>query len=485
MNKPTRHTRQAGFTLVELMVSMVIGLLIVLALITLLINVTRNNSEMAKTNSKIENGRFAIQLLQSDLAHAGFWGGHVPQFDDLIQVNAPTDVPKDYPVVTPVVTAVPDPCANWAALVANSDPAVLATYKSNLIGISVQAYGATPPESGTGTGCATNFATNKQANTDVLVVRHSETCGFKWDAVTSAWVKDSPNCEADAAGKLYFQASLCEKEISDLVQAATGTTVTLASFASTIDDFYKGHTVRIVLGNGVGQTRVISGYAGTTKVATLSIAWTDIPSLSSEYVLDPGYVLDTSGHVFRKRNCATVADKRKFISNIYYGRNYAVTVGDGIPTLMRSQFDLAAGTLAHQAAQPLIEGIEGFSVEFGIDSISDTGGAVVPTAAIAWADTTTKTSPTNRGDGNPDGTFVRCTDAIPCTAAQLTNVVAVKLHVLARARDASPGYTDTKTYTLGSTTLGPFTGEQAKFKRHVFSTTVRLTNVSGRRETPP
>jgi type IV pilus assembly protein PilW len=63
----------------------------------------------------------------------------------------------------------------------------------------------------------------------------------------------------------------------------------------------------------------------------------------------------------------------------------------------------------------------------------------------------------------------------------LTNVAAVKLYVLTRANLATPGYTDTKTYTLGSTTLGPFSDS---FKRHVFSTTVRLINVSGRRETP-
>ena len=46
--------------------------------------------------------------------------------------------------------------------------------------------------------------------------------------------------------------------------------------------------------------------------------------------------------------------------------------GDGIPTLMRSQFDLR-GTLALQAAQAMIEGVEGFRVELGIDNLSETG----------------------------------------------------------------------------------------------------------------
>lgn len=64
-----------GFTLVELMVAVTIGLLIVAALLALYLNITRTNTEMAKANSLIENGRFAIQLIQNDLIHAGFWGG--------------------------------------------------------------------------------------------------------------------------------------------------------------------------------------------------------------------------------------------------------------------------------------------------------------------------------------------------------------------------------------------------------------------------
>ena len=49
-------------------------------------------------------------------------------------------------------------------------------------------------------------------------------------------------------------------------------------------------------------------------------------------------------HVRLHADCAGLrgaAEKRKFVSNIYYIRDYAVTPGDGIPTLVRSQFDLA------------------------------------------------------------------------------------------------------------------------------------------------
>lgn len=445
-DKPRKSQR--GFSLIELMVSITLGMIVVAAVLALFLNITRNNSELAKTNSQIESGRFAIQLIQNDLAHAGFWGGYIPQFDDLTFPAVPGDVP----------TAVPNPCLAYASW----DGA----YKGQLIAMPVQTYGATPPS---GSGCATNFATNKKSSTDVLVVRHAETC-----------LPDIGNCEADNASKLYFQSPLCEQEISAPVQAATSTSITLVPTASATDDFYSGSYISIISGTGIGQTRMITAYNGTTKVATVA-AWSGVPDVTSKYTFGSGYVLNTNGHVFHKKNCTTLADKRKFISNIYYIRDFAVTAGDGIPTLMRASFDLNGTTLQHGPAQALIEGIEGFSIQLGVDSLSKTGAAIVPTAAIVWVNPATKVSPTNRGDGVPENAFVSCTDAAPCDVAQLTNVVAVKVYVLARAKELSPGYTDTKVYTLGSTSLGPFNDG---FKRHVFSTTVRLTNVSGRRETP-
>lgn len=375
---------QFGFSLIELMVAVTISLLIMAAILTLYVDINRNNSEMAKTNVQIENGRFAIQLLQSDIAHGGFWGGYIPEFDDLAIATVPVDVPS----------AVPAPCQAYTSWTA--------TDKTNLLGIPVQAYDAVP------SGCTQ--LTNKKANTDVLLVRHAETC-----------VPGVGNCEADTAGKLYFQASLCEDDVGPYVLGTGGFTL----------------------------------HPRTTIPAGL-------PSCA-----------DALSTLF--------ATKRKFISNIYYIRDFSVTAGDGIPTLMRSQFDLSGGVLEHQPAQALIEGVEGFRVELGIDSLSDTSAAVNYTQAVNWADPTNLTSPTNRGNGTPDGVFVRCTTAAPCTAAQLTNAVAVKLYVLVRSLETTPGYTDTKTYNLGSTTLGPFTDG---YKRHVFSTTVRLTNISGRRETP-
>jgi len=365
---------------------MVIGLMILAAMTALFMNTSTGNREMARANGMIENGRLAIELLESDVVHAGYWGGYMPTFDDqTFETAVPTDAP----------TAIPDPClpvnTPWTA-----------AHRGNLVNIPVQAYDARVVTDDA--LCADVIDPVPVPDTDILVVRHAELCA----------VGSGGNCENKTVGKLYYQAARCSDEL-------------------------------------------------------------------------PGYVLaveddDPATYPLTQIDCTTATEKRKFVSDIYYIRDYAVTAGDGIPTLMRSTFDLAGGALEHQPPVAMVEGIEGFRVELGVDGLSETGGAVDYGAKVVWADPTTRTTPTNRGDGSPDGDFVSCSAVgVPCTLAQLTNVTAVKLHVLVRSREPTPGYTDTKTYQVGDTTMGPYNDA---FKRHVYVSTVRLPNIAGRRMTP-
>jgi len=458
-----------GFTLVELMISMTISLLVLAALVGIFVNTSRSQREMAKTNGLIENGRFAVQLLEGDLVHAGFWGGYVPGFDDLTSVAVPGDVPG----------IIPNPCQEYSTWDSS--------YRSALLGIPVQSDDKLP----TGSGCLSPLT--QRAGTDVLVVRHADTC-----------VPGVGNCEADVADKLYFQTSFCAAEKSaGMAQTATSNSITLQSTASPVNGAYGALTIRTVSGTGAGQYRSITSYNGSTRVATVSTPWAIIPDGTTTYAFE--YVLGRSAYPLHKMDCAgtgspatlpvtagTAADKRRFISDLYYVADlpHPDRLGEVIPTLVRSQFDLSGGTLAHQAPLALIEGIEAFRVELGIDDVSDSGAAVNYSEAVIWADPANKNSPTNRGDGAPDE-FIRCTTATPCTAAQLRDVVAVKLYVLARSRDTTPGYTDTKTYCLGEPNTdgscpeaNSIAAANDHYKRHVFLTSVRLTNVSGRRETP-
>jgi prepilin-type N-terminal cleavage/methylation domain-containing protein len=460
---------QAGFTLVELMVAMTLSLLILSALVSIFVNLSGSQREMEKMNGLIENGRFAMQVLQEDLVHAGYWGGYVPQFDDLSSSVVPGDAP----------TAIPNPCQAYAAW----DGA----YRTNLLGIPVQSDETLP----VGAGCVASLA--QRAGTDVLVVRHAETC-----------VPGVGNCDAEVAGRVYLQSTLCAAERNaGTAQMASFNTITLSSGASATTDEYVGLTIRTVSGVGGGQYRTISAYDGPTRRATVSTAWTTIPNSTTTYAFE--YVLGKNTFPLHKRDCVgtgspatlpvtagTSADKRRLISNLYYISDVADPdrPGQTIPMLVRSQLDVVAGIFAHQAPLQLIEGIEAIRVELGIDDTSKTGAATNYTQAINWVDPKTKELPTNRGDGAPD-TFIRCTTAAPCTAAELANVVAAKFYVLARSRDITPGYIDSKTYCLGEPAAdgscpaaNTIAAANDNYKRHVFTSSVRLTNVSGRRETP-
>lgn len=384
---------QSGFSMVELMVAIVLSLLVILALSALFMNVNRSNTELAKTSSQIENGRFALQILQEDILHAGFWGEYVPEFDNLTSKASPEGTPALMPT-TP--RDVPNPCTAYADWTMQD--------KHNLIGVPVQVYGTTAPA---GDACDGDLSASRKAATDLLVVRHAETCV----------AGSGGNCDDVNGAGLYFQASRS----------------------------YNNYCVLPAVSDA--QPFVLSNVAADFNAMT-------------------------------EKDCSTHIDrKRKFISNIYYIRDYALTEGDGIPTLMLSAQD---GALSHAEGLPLIQGVEGFHVELGIDNKSDSGADVDYSNAIVWANASNLTSPTNRGDGVPD-TYISCSDAAPCTAAQLANVVAVKLYVLARADTVTTGYTDSKTYALGTVSMGPF---DDGFKRHVFSTTVRIHNVAGRRLTP-
>ena len=61
------YSASAGFGLIELMVAMTLALILSAATLTLYLNMSRSNSELAKTNSQMEHGRLAIRLLRDDL----------------------------------------------------------------------------------------------------------------------------------------------------------------------------------------------------------------------------------------------------------------------------------------------------------------------------------------------------------------------------------------------------------------------------------
>lgn len=66
--------RQGGMTLVELIISMALGLIILGAMSTLFITNSQNRREIDNVAQQLENGRYAIRLLRDELQVAGFYG---------------------------------------------------------------------------------------------------------------------------------------------------------------------------------------------------------------------------------------------------------------------------------------------------------------------------------------------------------------------------------------------------------------------------
>lgn len=74
--------------------------------------------------------------------------------------------------------------------------------------------------------------------------------------------------------------------VTGTAQAGAASTITLAAGASATADLYKGMVLRTTGGTGSGQTRVVTGYNGTTKVATIFPAWATTPDATTAYSID-------------------------------------------------------------------------------------------------------------------------------------------------------------------------------------------------------
>jgi type IV pilus assembly protein PilW len=163
----------------------------------------------------------------------------------------------------------------------------------------------------------------------------------------------------------------------------------------------------------------------------------------------------SGGFGLRTLACAAPANLYKMHVTVFYVRNYSFSPGDKTPTLVKLEVDRGNpnadgnGIVASQIA----EGIRSLRLEYGID---------------------------NDGNGSPDQ-WSRCEAAAPCTPAQWSNVMAVRVHVLAENQEDTIGYVDKKVYDMGTglTELGPF--GDAK-KRHVYAAVVSSPNRTGPRE---
>lgn len=371
--KAGRREAQAGFSLIELMIAITLGLLIMSGLTTIFVKNSQARSEIERSNRQLESGRYAMTLMTEDLRMAGFLAAFNP-YDSIIFPNSPP-LGADTAPVTPAMSAMPDPCATASADLNKA-------FFFHVQGID---------NSGTIPSCVSDT----RAGSDILVIRRVATC--------VAGPTLEAGCEAVVNGMPYFQSSNCY-QATELAKNSGG-----ALAAKDYQDHFR-----------------------------LS---TDIAAMTRHAI-----------------DCVAIAPYRRFRTHIYFVANNNVGT-DGIPTLKRAELGAGAFTIV-----PLVEGIETLQLEYGVDQDGD--GRVDAFTA------------------DPD-TYNACAGAT-CLGNWL-RTYAVKVNLLARNVEQSPGHSDSKTYTLGNKADGtanvfPASGTYGDmYKRHAYNATVRLDNPSGRR----
>ncbi|TXT23420.1 MAG: type IV pilus assembly protein PilW [Gallionellaceae bacterium] len=171
---------QTGLSLVELMISLTIGLVLLAGITTLIVQQSGARREMEKSGRQIENGRYAMEILRGDIEHAGFYGEYATPGNAIYQT--------------------PDPCETTINLQGWDPPA------SVVVPVPIQGVAAAEA---TPAGCAATIA-DRQPDTAMLTVRRT----------ASATI--DPADVVAASGVTYLQVSRCDADTqqTQLAQAA-------------------------------------------------------------------------------------------------------------------------------------------------------------------------------------------------------------------------------------------------------------------------
>ena len=319
--------------------------------------------------------------------------------------------------------------SGYADPVVSPDPCIIGNEAAlaTSLRMPVQVYLAADQSSRpslTGTGCATYLPTaNLLPGSDILVVRRAETTSVRYIADGFKPVVTSNS--ATLAGEVYMQTD----PSTVIVQFGDGTAITPTSDAR-------------------GGTSTIN------KKDTKAEAWRKLHV--HIYFVAPCSIPAGGGDI-----CTGAADD-----------SY-----NPVPTLKRLELASVGGTRTFTTV-PLAEGINALKLEFGIDNSPNTANG--NTNLI--------------GDGAPD-LYLPNGSTSTLSIADLTNIVSAKIWMVARSPQSTPNYIDSKTYAMATPTTALNAGTVADsgltygpyndaYKRHLFFTEVRISNLSQRRENP-
>ena len=349
-----RAAGMRGFTLVELMIGMTIGLIVLLGLTVFFSYNSRNQHDLERSIGRLENARFALDTLTEDLLHAGYYAQHVPG-------NA-TTYQAIVPCPEPLIPPNPDNPWNlgWNAAATRMPPAV---------------QGFMADEDDGTQDCLTGLR-DKVDKTELITVTHAETGDPDPDLRDETKTTD-----------LYIQ----------------------------------------------------------TKGA-------DANTLATSCAPDPQVIVATgpaSNFVLKNAACNAFNNVHRLSQRTYFlSKCNDCTNNDGIPSLKR--VERIGGSFV---VNTVAEGVEQLQFEYGVDTDGDGQvDEVLPFAGITAVD-----------------------------PYEWRNVMAVRVHMLTRSSLPDPGHKEERSFQMGALILTP-ADLPSGFKRTLLTTTVPLTNVTGRRE---
>ena len=115
-------------------------------------------------------------------------------------------------------------------------------------------------------------------------------------------------------------------------QAGGDNTITLAADASATNDIYGGMLIALMTSTGAPQTRIIVGYVGATKVATVDKNWVINPSATTTYqfMADAGSFYSDQGTAQAgDATTITLASTASAVNDIYNGFFCRIISGTG------------------------------------------------------------------------------------------------------------------------------------------------------------
>jgi type IV pilus assembly protein PilW len=202
--------RAQGFSLVELLIAMTLSLIIAAAMALIFMKVTETNREQFKASQQIENGRFAVELLNNDIRHSGLLG----EFGG--------------PFPSSAFGALPDPCD----LTLYPSGNMTTSTTTSPFAYAIQGYNAATLTAAASvpTACQTWIdSASLKAGSDILVVRRLDTLPLIDLEASTARTSATPT-----NGELYAQTTVDTLDI----QVGGGTAIdkdkTAAGAAATL-----------------------------------------------------------------------------------------------------------------------------------------------------------------------------------------------------------------------------------------------------------